>query len=243
VAIVGGGPGDPGLLTVRARELLDQADVVVVDRLAPQAVLATLRPEVEVVDVGKSPHRHNATQEEINVILVDRARSGSLVVRLKGGDPYVFGRGGEEALACVAAGVPVEVVPGVTSAVAVPAAAGIPVTHRGITQDFAVVSGHLDPAAPGSSVDWEALACGPGTLVLLMAMACINVIAAELIKRGRPASTPVAVISSGTLSTQRVLISELHSVAEDVTREQFSPPAVIVIGEVVRLRERLVVAP
>jgi uroporphyrin-III C-methyltransferase len=160
-------------------------------------------------------------------------------VRLKGGDPFVFGRGGEEALACVRAGVPVQVVPGVTSAVAVPAYAGIPVTHRGVTQDFAVVSAHLDPSQPGASVDWEALASGPGTLVLLMGVAHLTEIAAELIKRGRDAATPVAVIQDGTLPGQRVLTSTLGSVAADADAAGLRPPAVVVIGEVVRLRELL----
>jgi uroporphyrin-III C-methyltransferase len=160
-------------------------------------------------------------------------------VRLKGGDPFVFGRGAEEALACVRAGVPVEVVPGVTSAVAVPAYAGIPVTHRGVTQDFAVVSAHLDPSHPGATVDWAALASGPGTLVLLMAVAHLGQIAAELIKRGRDASTPVAVICDGTTPRQQVLTSNLGQVAADAERMAIAPPAVVVVGEVVRLRELL----
>jgi uroporphyrin-III C-methyltransferase len=239
VALVGGGPGDPDLLTVRARRLLDEADVVVVDRLAPRALLATLRPGVEVVDAGKAPHAHNLTQDEINAVLVDRARRGRFVVRLKGGDSFVFGRGGEEALACVEAGIPFEVVPGVSSALAVPAYAGIPITHRGVTQDVAIVSGHVDPSHPGSTVDWEALAQGPGTLVLLMALTCIDAIAGELVKRGRPGSTPVAVCCSGGLPAERVVVCDLDSVAETVGREGLAPPAVVVVGEVVRLRERL----
>jgi uroporphyrin-III C-methyltransferase len=161
------------------------------------------------------------------------------VVRLKGGDPFVFGRGGEEALACARAGVPVQVVPGVTSAVAVPAFAGIPVTHRGITQDFAVVSAHLDPSQPGATVDWESMARGPGTLVLLMGVAHLAEVSAELIKRGRDAATPVAVICDGTLPTQQVLTSTLGEVAADADRAGLRPPAVVVIGEVVRLREVL----
>jgi uroporphyrin-III C-methyltransferase / precorrin-2 dehydrogenase / sirohydrochlorin ferrochelatase len=242
VALVGGGPGDPGLLTVRGRRLLAEADVVVADRLAPRDVLAELDPDVEVVEAGKAPHTHQLTQEQINALLVDRARAGQRVVRLKGGDPFVFGRGGEEALACVRAGVPFEVVPGVTSAIAVPACAGIPVTHRGITQDFAVVSAHLDPSHPGATVDWEALADGPGTLVLLMAVAHLTEITAELIKRGRPASTPVAVICDGTTQRQRVLVSTLGEVAQDAAARSIRPPAVVVVGEVVRLREALAAA-
>src|SRR5262245_11376275 len=240
VALVGGGPGDPGLITVRGRRLLSEADVVVADRLGPRALLDGLDPDVEIVLAGKAPGAHTMTQDEINGLIVDRALAGWRVVRLKGGDPFVFGRGGEEALACVKAGVPFEVVPGVTSAVAVPAYAGIPVTHRGITQDFAVVSAHLDPSAPGASVDWESLAHGPGTLVLLMAVAHLDAISTELIKRGRAATTPVAVIRDGTLPDQDVLVSTLEHVAADATRLQVKPPAVVVIGDVVGLRERLV---
>jgi uroporphyrin-III C-methyltransferase/precorrin-2 dehydrogenase/sirohydrochlorin ferrochelatase len=239
VALVGGGPGDPGLLTVRGRRLLAEADVVVADRLAPWEVLAELDPDVEVVEAGKAPHAHHLSQEQINAVLVDRALAGKRVVRLKGGDPFVFGRGGEEALACVRAGVPFEVVPGVTSAIAVPACAGIPVTHRGITQDFAVVSAHLDPSHPGATVDWAALAAGPGTLVLLMAVAKLTEVTAELVKRGRPASTPVAVICEGTTQRQRVLVSTLGQVAGETAAQSIRPPAVVVVGEVVRLREAL----
>ena len=239
VALVGGGPGDPGLLTLRGRRLLAEADVVVADRLAPRDVLAELDPDVEVIDAGKAPHAQHLSQEQINALLVERARAGQRVVRLKGGDPFVFGRGGEEALACVRAGVPFEVVPGITSAVAVPACAGIPVTHRGITQDFAVVSAHLDPSHPGATVDWEALAAGPGTLVLLMAVARLPEITRELVKRGRDASTPVAVICDGTTERQRVVISTLGQVAGDAAAQQVRPPAVVVVGEVVRLRAAL----
>jgi uroporphyrin-III C-methyltransferase len=239
VALVGGGPGDPGLLTVRGRRLLAEADVVVADRLAPRDVLAELGPGVEVIDAGKVPHAEHLSQEQINALLVERALAGQRVVRLKGGDPFVFGRGGEEALACVRAGVPFEVVPGVTSAVAVPACAGIPVTHRGVTQDFAVVSAHLDPSHPGATVDWEALAAGPGTLVLLMAVARLAEVTRELVKRGRDASTPVAVICDGTTERQRVLVSTLGQVARDAEASGVRPPAVVVVGEVVRLREAL----
>lgn len=240
VALVGGGPGDPGLITVAGQRLLEAADVVVADRLGPRDLLAGLRPGVEVIEAGKAPGAHQLTQDEINQLIIARALAGKRVVRLKGGDPFVFGRGGEEALACAAAGVPVTVVPGVTSAIAVPAAAGIPVTHRGITQDFAVVSAHLDPSQPGATVDWGALANGPGTLVLLMAIAHLERISAELIKRGRDAATPVAVIREGTLPGQLVLISTLEDVAADVAEAGVRPPAVVVIGEVVRLREQII---
>jgi uroporphyrin-III C-methyltransferase/precorrin-2 dehydrogenase/sirohydrochlorin ferrochelatase len=262
VALVGGGPGHPGLITVLGRRLLGEADVVVADRLAPRSLLAELDPDVEFVDAGKAAHARaeapgpsgpvvsprdtasgragtGMTQAEISSLIVTRALAGQRVVRLKGGDPFVFGRGGEEALACVRAGVPVQVVPGVTSAVAVPAWAGIPVTHRGVTQDFAVVSAHLDPSQPGATVDWAALAQGPGTLVLLMAVAHLERVAAELVKRGRPAATPVAVISAGTLPGEQVLTSTLGAVAAAVAERDVHPPAVVVIGEVVRLRELL----
>ncbi len=239
VALVGGGPGDPGLLTVRGRQLLAEADVVVADHLAPRDVLAELDPDVEVIDAGKVPGAHTLTQEQINRVLTSRALAGQRVVRLKGGDPFVFGRGGEEALACALAGVPVTVVPGVTSAVAVPASAGIPVTHRGVTQDFAVVSAHLDPSHPGATVDWAALAQGPGTLVLLMAVGRLEQISRELVKRGRDASTPVAVICDGTTPRQRVLTATLGDVAAEAARQHIKPPAVVVVGDVVRLRALL----
>jgi uroporphyrin-III C-methyltransferase/precorrin-2 dehydrogenase/sirohydrochlorin ferrochelatase len=242
VALIGGGPGDPGLITVRGRRLLGEADVVVTDKLAPRDLLSQLDPDVEVIDAGKAPHAHNLTQEQINELLVSRARAGQRVARLKGGDPFVFGRGGEEALACVHAGVPFEVVPGVTSAVAVPAWAGIPVTHRGVTQDFAVVSAHLDPSQPGATVDWAALAAGHGTLVLLMAVAHLERVAAELVKRGRDAGTPVAMISDGTTPRQQVVISTLGELAADGAPRQLRAPAVVVVGEVVRLREFLAAA-
>jgi len=240
VFLVGGGPGDPELITVRGRRLLARADVVVVDRLAPRALLDRLDPAVEVVDVGKTPHGAGPTQADISALLVDRARAGQVVVRLKGGDPFVLGRGGEEVLACVEAGVPVEVVPGVTSAIAGPAAAGIPVTHRGVAADFAVVSGHVEPGvSAGSVIDWQALADGPATLVLLMALDRVGPAAAELVARGRPASTPVAVVSRATLPDQQVLVATLGTVAAAVADAGLRPPAVVVVGEVVGLRDRL----
>lgn len=242
VALVGGGPGDPGLITVMGRRLLAEADVVVADRLGPRDILAELDPDVEIIEAGKAPGAHRLTQEQINTLIVQRALAGKRVVRLKGGDPFVFGRGGEEALACVRAGVPVEVVPGVTSAIAVPAGAGIPVTHRGVTQDFAVVSAHLDPSKPGASVDWDALANGPGTLVLMMAVAHLERISAELVKRGRPATTPVAIIQDGTTPRQRVLISTLDLMAAQAAAYGIGSPSVVVVGDVVRLRDELAFA-
>jgi uroporphyrin-III C-methyltransferase / precorrin-2 dehydrogenase / sirohydrochlorin ferrochelatase len=235
VTLVGGGPGDPGLITVEGRALVADADVLVVDRLAPRGLLDTVDDDVEVIDVGKAPYRHGATQQEINELLVDRAGRGLHVVRLKGGDPFVLGRGGEEVAACTAAGVPVHVVPGVTSALAGPAMAGIPLTHRGIAADFAVVSAHLDPTHTGSTVDWAALASGPATLVLLMAMERLESVCQTLIGHGRSADTPAAVVQEATTPAQRTLTSTLGSLADDVRQAGMGSPAVVVVGEVVRL--------
>jgi uroporphyrin-III C-methyltransferase/precorrin-2 dehydrogenase/sirohydrochlorin ferrochelatase len=236
VALVGGGPGDPELITVRGRRLIADADVVVVDRLAPRDLLATLSDDVEIIDCGKAAHRQNLSQDEINAVLVERARAGKRVVRLKGGDPFVFGRGGEEWLACVAAGVPVTVVPGISSATAGPAAAGIPVTHRGVAADFTVVSGHLDPGRPADEgIDWPGLAAYGGTLVLLMAMERLDLIAKELIEHGKAPDTPAAVVQNATLPGQRVVRAPLHGIAAAATREAIGAPAVVVIGEVVDL--------
>jgi len=235
VALIGGGPGDPELITVRGRRLVASADVIVVDRLAPRALLAELPPEVEVIDCGKSAHRHNLSQDEINAVLIDRARAGKRVVRLKGGDPFVFGRGGEEWLACLEAGVPVTVVPGVTSALAAPVVAGIPLTHRGLAADFTIVSGHLDPGRPpDTGLDWDALARA-STLVLLMAMERLDVIVKALVTHGRDPATPAAVIEQATLDEQRVLRAPLHRLADDVIAHGLAAPAVVVIGDVVNV--------
>jgi uroporphyrin-III C-methyltransferase/precorrin-2 dehydrogenase/sirohydrochlorin ferrochelatase len=234
VALVGGGPGDPELITVRGRRLVAGADVVVVDRLAPRALLAELPDAVEVIDCGKSAHRHNLTQDQINAVIVERALAGKRVVRLKGGDPFVFGRGGEEWLACVAAGVPVTVVPGISSALAAPAVAGIPLTHRGLASDFTVVSGHLDPGRPADSgVDWPGLAAGGGTLVLLMGMDRLDLITAELIRHGRAADTPAAVVHRATLAGERVVRARLDELAEATRAARIGAPAVVVVGAVV----------
>jgi uroporphyrin-III C-methyltransferase/precorrin-2 dehydrogenase/sirohydrochlorin ferrochelatase len=231
VALVGGGPGDPGLLTVRGRRLLAGADVVVRDRLAPHVDL----PEgVEVVEVGKTPGGPSWTQADICGLLVERALAGARVVRLKGGDVHLFARGIEEVAACVDAGVPVEVVPGVSSAFAAPAYAGIPVTARGLTQSVAVVSAHLPPGDPGSTVDWDALARLGGTLVLLMGMDRLAAVCTALIAGGRPAGTPVAVVQDGTLPTQQVVVTTLADAAADAAG--LRAPAVVVVGEVVGAR-------
>jgi len=230
VALVGGGPGDPELITVKGRRLLAEADVVVADRLAPGLLLDELRPEVELIDVAKLPYGPAAQQDEINRILIDRAKQGRFVVRLKGGDPYVFGRGGEEAVACAEAGVEVLVVPGVTSAIAVPAAVGIPVTHRGIAHEFTVVSGHLAPGDPDSLVDWGALARLRGTIVVLMGLRHLPSIVETLIAQGRSAGTKAAIIQEGTTAFQtvaRATLAELPALSQ-----AFRPPAVVVIGDV-----------
>ncbi|MEU1604912.1 uroporphyrinogen-III C-methyltransferase [Micromonospora matsumotoense] len=233
VSLVGAGPGDPELITVKGWRLLTEADVVVADRLVPGLLLDELRPDVELVDAAKIPYGPSRTQEEINRILVDRALAGKVVVRLKGGDPYVFGRGGEELLACAEAGVPVTVVPGVTSAIAVPAAAGVPVTHRAVAHEFTVVSGHVAPDSPVSLVRWEALAGLRGTLVVLMGLKNLAAITAALTRHGRDAATPVAVIQEGTTGDQRSLRSTLGAVAADVVEAGLRPPAIVVIGDVV----------
>jgi uroporphyrin-III C-methyltransferase/precorrin-2 dehydrogenase/sirohydrochlorin ferrochelatase len=235
VALVGGGPGDPGLITVRGRQLLAEADVVVTDRLAPRSVLDELPPDVEIVDVAKIPYGRSVAQEHINAALITRAQAGKFVVRLKGGDPYVFGRGAEEVIACLQAGVPVTVVPGITSAVAVPAAANVPVTHRGVAQEFSVVSVHVPPGDPRSTVDWPALAALQGTLILLMAVERLAAVAQTLIDNGRSGQTPVSVIADGTLPTQRTIVATLDTVAASVAEDGIRPPAVVVIGEVVNV--------
>jgi uroporphyrin-III C-methyltransferase/precorrin-2 dehydrogenase/sirohydrochlorin ferrochelatase len=232
---VGGGPGDPGLITVRGRRAISQADVVVADHLAPQALLSSLPADVEVIDASKLPRGRSMAQEQINSLLVEHALAGKRVVRLKGGDPFVFGRGMEEVEACVAAGVTVEVVPGITSAIAVPALAGIPVTHRGLTHEFVVVSGHLPPGHPNSLVDWAALGRLRGTVVVLMGVDTAPAIAAALMEHGRPGSTPVAIVSDGSTAAQRTVRTTLAELPAAIAREGVRPPAVWVVGDVVGL--------
>ena len=231
VHLVGGGPGAPGLLTLRGRRLLSLADVVVVDRLAPREVLAELSDEVEIVDCAKSPGCHVMSQTEINALLVERARQGLRVVRLKGGDPFILGRGGEEALACQENGIPFEVVPGVTSATAVPAAAGIPLTHRGIAATFTVLSGHggVRPSVKDSEQ----------THVVLMGVEQIGHIVATFVNSGWLTSTPVAVIERGWTSKQRTTVGTLSDIVEKTIDANIASPAVIVVGKVVELRSQL----
>jgi uroporphyrin-III C-methyltransferase/precorrin-2 dehydrogenase/sirohydrochlorin ferrochelatase len=238
VVLVGGGPGNPELVTLAARRALSEADVVVADRLAPRELLDELSPDVELVDVAKLPRGRAAAQEEINRVIVDRALAGKRVVRFKGGDSFVYGRGYEEALACEEAGVPWTVIPGLTSAISVPTVAGIPVTHRGVAHDFTVISGHLPPDHADSLVEWEAVARLRGTLVLLMAVQNLPEIAARLVRDGRAASTPVAIVSEGTMPGERTVLSTLGHVHEDMTRASVRPPAIVVVGEVVAVANR-----
>ncbi|GAA1158200.1 uroporphyrinogen-III C-methyltransferase [Nocardioides aquiterrae] len=235
VVLVGGGPGDPELMTIAGRKALVEADVVVADRLAPRELLGELPPDVELIDVAKLPRGRSAQQEEINRIIVARALEGKRVVRFKGGDNFVFGRGYEEVLACREAGVPVTVVPGLTSPVAVPAVAGIPVTHRGVAHEFTVVSGHLPPGHPESQVNWAALGSLSGTVVLMMAVENAPAIAAALVAGGRPPQTPVAVVCDGTMPGERTVLATLETLASRLAEEAVRPPAIIVVGEVVRV--------
>lgn len=235
VVLVGGGPGDPGLMTVAGLAAIREADVIVHDRLGALKSMEQAREGAEIINVGKIPRGAFTPQEEINSILVDRARQGLRVVRLKGGDNYVFGRGGEEWLACRDAGVPVRVIPGVTSAVSVPALAGIPVTHRGLTQGFVVVSGHVPPSDPRSEVNWAALATSNLTLVVLMGVQNLPEIAAELQRNGLPADTPAAVVADGATPGQLTLRAPLSSIADASARSGVRPPAIVVIGQVAAL--------
>ena len=234
VYLVGAGAGDVGLLTCKAAELLRAADVVIYDRLADDAIL-NLCPRAKKIYVGKAAGRHTLKQSEINQLLVDTARQNEIVVRLKGGDPFVFGRGGEEALYLRENNLPFEIVPGVTSAVAVPAYAGIPVTHRGIAASFAVVTGHEDPSKPESSINWSKLATAVDTLIFLMGVANLPQIVAKLIEHGRSPETPAALIRWGTKTTQEVFVTTLA----EIPNVKVQPPAIFVVGDVVNLREQL----
>jgi len=226
VYLVGAGPGDPGLITVKGLELLRKADVVVYDRLIPMSLLGEVRLEAECLDVGKLPHKERTSQAEINAMLVDRAQKGLMVVRLKGGDPFVFGRGGEEGLACHEAGVPFEVVPGVTSAVAVPAYAGVPVTQREITSAFTVFTGHEDPTKPESSIDYEALVAAArlGTLVLMMGVTRLSQITEKLLAAGIDPEIPALCIEWGTTPQQRIVEATLSTLAANVIEQGIQPP-------------------
>jgi uroporphyrinogen III methyltransferase / synthase len=239
VALVGAGPGDPGLLTARAIELLGAADVVVHDRLIPPEALDLARPGAELIDAGKIGGGRQVPQEQTTALLVERARAGGRVVRLKGGDPFVFGRGGEEAQACLAAGVPFEVVPGVTAGVAAPAYAGIPVTHRDLASAVAFVTGHEDPDKPETRIDWPALAAFPGTLVFYMGVRRLGRIAAELVAGGRSPAEPAAIVERGTLPGQRVTRAPLAELAAAAAQAGVQAPAITLVGPVAALHEDL----
>ena len=239
VYLVGAGPGDYKLISVKALEYIQQADTIVYDRLADDRLLSTARSDVELIYVGKASSNHTMRQEDINQLLVDKAKEGKNVVRLKGGDPFVFGRGGEEALTLVENKVSFEIVPGITSAISVPAYAGIPVTHRGIATSFAVITGHEDPTKAESTIKWSHLATAVDTLVFLMGVENLPHITEKLIENGRSADTPAAVIRWGTKPEQRVLVTTVGKASADVAREGIKPPAIFIVGEVVNLRQDL----
>ncbi len=239
VYLVGAGPGDPGLITVKGLECLRKADVVIYDRLVDDSLLEEASPDAEKIYVGKGRGCHAMEQKEINLLLISKAREGKKVVRLKGGDPFVLGRGGEEAEVLAANESPFEIVPGVSSAYAVPAYAGIPVTHRRLASSFTVITGHEDPEKGESSIAWDKISTGSDTLVFLMGMGNLTHIVNKLLQNGRPPSTPVAVISQGTSPGQRTLVGTLEDIGSRAQKEGFEPPAVIVVGEVVKLREQI----
>ena len=239
VYLVGAGPGDYRLISLKAADCLKVADVVVYDRLADDRILQWAPDDAEYIYVGKASSNHTMKQEDINQLLVDKAKEGKCVVRLKGGDPFVFGRGGEEGVLLQENGLPFEIVPGITSAISVPAYAGIPVTHRAVATSFAVVTGHEDPTKGKSNMRWEHLATGVDTLVFLMGVANLPHITKKLIENGRPADTPAAVIRWGTKPEQRVLMTTVGTAAEDVVKANLKPPAIFIVGDVVNLREKL----
>jgi len=235
VTLVGGGPGDAGLVTVAGRDAIAAADVILTDRLVPRAALAWARPDAEIIDVAKVPGGRSTDQAEINRLLIEHAKAGNDVVRFKGGDPFVFGRGGEELVACADAGIEARVIPGVSSAIAVPAVAGIPLTHRGLVQAFTVVSGHVPPGHPDSTVDWAALARSGSTLVVMMGVRTLDAIADALVDGGLDPATPAAVVADGTLPSQHVVRADLATIAAAASEAGVGPPAVTVIGDVAAL--------
>lgn len=239
VYLVGAGPGDPGLITVKGLECIKKAEVLVYDRLAGHRLLTYARPDAELIFVGKGPDKHVYRQEEINEVLKVKGLEGKIVTRLKGGDPFVFGRGGEEAEVLREAGVPFEIVPGITSAISVPAYAGIPVTHRDFTSNFAVITGNEDPNKEDSAIDWAKISTGIGTLVFLMGMGNLPHIAAKLMENGRSPETPVGLIRWGTRPEQRTMTGTLADIAQKAKDAAFQNPAIIIVGEVVKLREKL----
>lgn len=239
VYIVGAGPGDPELITVKGLRLVREADVILYDRLIPQEVLREARPDAKLVFVGKAPGKHAYPQDEINKMLVEEACKGKIVVRLKGGDPYVFGRGEEECMYALEHGVPCEVVPGITSAIAGPAYAGIPVTHRGVASSFAIVTGREAPEKGRKMVDYGAIARAVDTLVIVMGIGNLENIVREMLDAGIDPNTPVAIVEKATTPEQRVVAGKLADIVEKAREAGVKPPAVIVVGEVVRLRDKL----
>ncbi len=236
VYLVGAGPGDPELITVKGLRLLREADVILYDRLAAPTLLDEAKHGAECIDVGKLPQRHRLSQDEINALLIEKAGAGLSVVRLKGGDPFIFGRGGEEALACFEAGIRFEVVPGISSAIAVPAYAGIPVTQRNIARSFVVFTGHEDPDSDASAIDYAGLAAAD-TLVALMGAYYLPKIVEKLVEAGKSPDTPAACIEWGTTADQRVVVGTLATISQLAADADFKPPSITVIGEVVRLRD------
>ena len=239
VYLIGAGPGDPGLMTLKGKEILSSADVIIYDYLANKRFLEYGKPEAELIYVGKKGGDHTMGQADINRLIVEKSKSGKSVARLKGGDPFIFGRGGEEAQELVAEGVPFEVVPGITSAISVPAYAGIPLTHRDYTATVAFVTGHEEPLKDESNIRWDKLATGVGTIVFLMGVGNLSKIARNLIRHGRSPETPAAVIRRGTVAEQKTVTGTLEDIAGKVKEAGLKPPAIIVVGEVVRLRDEL----
>ncbi len=239
VYLVGAGPGDLGLMTVKGLDCLRRADVVIYDRLVEEKLLKEARPESEKIYVGKEDRLHVLEQDAINQLLLEKAQQGKIVVRLKGGDPFVLGRGGEEAGVLSRHGIPFEVVPGVTSASAVPAYAGIPLTHRGVASSFAVVTGHKASDKGEPRISWDKLATGADTLVILMGMRNLPSIVENLVQHGRLPSTPVAVVTQGTTFRQKCVVGTLKDIVEKIKSENLQPPSVIIVGDVVPLRKEL----
>jgi len=239
VYLVGAGPGDPGLLTVRGLECIQRADVIVYDNLINPLLLRHARPDAELIFAGKSARKHALSQEQTNALLIKRAKQGKIVVRLKGGDPFVFGRGGEEGQELRAAGIEFEIVPGISSAIAAPAYAGIPVTHRSVATAFMVITGHEDPSKGGSQVDWKSVAQFFGTRVILMGVERLHEITAELLAHGCAPETPAAVIRLGTTARQQTITGTVGTIAQLASKANVQPPSITVVGEVVRLREQL----
>ena len=239
VYLIGAGPGDPGLMTLKGKDILCKADVIIYDYLANKIFLEYAKPEAELIYVGKKGGDHTMGQADINRLIIEKSQTGKSVARLKGGDPFIFGRGGEEAQELVADGVPFEVVPGITSAISVPAYAGIPLTHRDHTATVAFVTGHEDPNKKESNINWDQLATGAGTIVFLMGVGNLSKIAKNLIRYGRSGETPTAVIRKGTVAKQKTVCGNLENIAERVEGAGLRPPAIIIVGDVVGLRDEL----